>query len=57
LFGAGLIMKTGIIGAGKVGSACALAAVVRGSARTIAILDRTRDRAKAVAPVALTTLV
>jgi L-lactate dehydrogenase len=48
-FGAGLIMKIGIIGAGKVGSAFALAAVVRGSARTILIVDRTRDRAKAVA--------
>src|ERR1700749_1417752 len=41
-------MKIGIIGAGKVGSACALAAVVRGSARTIVIVDRTRSRAKAV---------
>src|ERR1700730_18605623 len=46
---AGLIMKIGIIGAGRVGSACALAAVVRGSARTIVIVDRTRKRAKAVA--------
>ncbi|WP_210168574.1 lactate/malate family dehydrogenase [Bradyrhizobium viridifuturi] len=45
----GLIMKIGIIGAGRVGSACALAAVVRGSARTIVIVDRTRNRAKAVA--------
>lgn len=42
-------MKIGIIGAGRVGSACALAAVVRGSARTIVIVDRTRERAKAVA--------
>jgi L-lactate dehydrogenase len=42
-------MKIGIIGAGKVGSACALAAVVRGSARNIVIVDRTRKRAKAVA--------
>jgi L-lactate dehydrogenase len=42
-------MKIGIVGAGKVGSACALAAVVRGSARKIAIVDRTRKRAKAVA--------
>jgi L-lactate dehydrogenase len=42
-------MKIGIIGAGRVGSACALAAVVRGSARTIVIVDRTRKRAKAVA--------
>jgi L-lactate dehydrogenase len=42
-------MKIGIVGAGNVGSACALAAVVRGSARKIVILDRTRKRAKAVA--------
>jgi len=42
-------MKIGIVGAGKVGSACALAAVVRGSARSIVIVDRTRKRAKAVA--------
>jgi L-lactate dehydrogenase len=42
-------MKIGIVGAGKVGSACALAAVVRGSARKIVIVDRTRKRAKAVA--------
>src|ERR1700687_5773187 len=42
-------MKVGIIGAGRVGSACALAAVVRGSARTIVIVDRMRKRARAVA--------
>src|ERR1700726_1497871 len=42
-------MKIGIIGAGRVGCACALAAVTRGSARTIVIGDRTRKRAKAVA--------
>lgn len=42
-------MKVGIIGAGRVGCACALAIVVRGSARAIVILDRTRKRAKAVA--------
>jgi L-lactate dehydrogenase len=42
-------MKIGIVGAGKVGSACALAAVVRGSARSIVMVDRTRKRAKAVA--------
>jgi len=42
-------MKIGIVGAGKVGSACALAAMVRGSARSIVIVDRTRKRAKAVA--------
>src|SRR3954452_13266079 len=43
------IMNIGIIGAGRVGCACALAAVTRGSARTIVIVDRTRKRAKAVA--------
>jgi L-lactate dehydrogenase len=42
-------MKVGIIGTGRVGCACALAAVVRGSARAIVLVDRTRKRAKAVA--------
>lgn len=42
-------MKVGIVGAGRVGSACALAAVARGSARFIVIVDRTRKRAQAVA--------
>src|ERR1700676_1802375 len=42
-------MKVGIIRAGRVGSACALAAVVRGSARQIVLVHRTRKRAKAVA--------
>jgi L-lactate dehydrogenase len=42
-------MKIGIVGAGRVGCACALAAVIRGSARTIVIVDRTRKRAEAVA--------
>jgi L-lactate dehydrogenase len=42
-------MKIGIVGAGRVGCACALAAVARGSARNIVIVDRTRKRAKAVA--------
>src|SRR3982074_798090 len=42
-------LKVGIIGAGKVGCACALAAVVRGSSRAIVLVDRTRKRAKAVA--------
>src|ERR1700688_1987720 len=45
----GLIMKIGIVGAGRVGCACALAAVARGSARATVIVDRTRARAKAVA--------
>src|SRR4030081_2409064 len=42
-------MKVGIIGAGRVGCACALAAAVRGSAREIVLVDRTRKRAEAVA--------
>jgi L-lactate dehydrogenase len=42
-------MKVGIVGAGRVGSACALALVTRGSAREIVIVDRTRGRARAVA--------
>ena len=42
-------MKVGIIGAGAVGSACALALVMRGCARNIVLVDRTRSRAKAVA--------
>jgi L-lactate dehydrogenase len=43
------VMKVGIIGAGAVGSACALAIVMRGAAREIVVVDRTRARAKAVA--------
>src|SRR5579862_5090134 len=42
-------MKVGVVGAGRVGAACALALVTRGSAREIVIVDRTRARAKAVA--------
>jgi L-lactate dehydrogenase len=42
-------MKIGIVGAGRVGCACALAVMVRGSARNVVIVDRTRKRAKAVA--------
>ena len=42
-------MKIGIVGAGRVGSACALATVVRGSARYIVVVDRNSKRAKAVA--------
>jgi L-lactate dehydrogenase len=42
-------MKVGIIGTGAVGSACAFARVLRGAAREIVLVDRTRERAKAVA--------
>ncbi len=42
-------MKIGVVGAGRVGAACAMALVTRGSAREVVIVDRTRARAKAVA--------
>lgn len=42
-------MKLGIIGAGNVGCACAMAAVTRGSAREIVLVNRTRKTAEAVA--------
>src|SRR6266851_5422504 len=42
-------MKVGIIGTGAVGSACALALVMRGAAREVVLVDRTRERARAVA--------
>jgi L-lactate dehydrogenase len=42
-------MKVGVIGAGAVGAACVFALVMRGAARRIVLVDRTRERAKAVA--------
>jgi len=42
-------MKLGIIGTGNVGCAIALAAVTRGSAREIVLVNRTKKVAKAVA--------
>ncbi len=42
-------MKVGVIGAGRVGSACAFALVMRGVAREVVLVDRIRARAKAVA--------
>jgi L-lactate dehydrogenase len=42
-------MKLGIIGTGSVGAACAFAAVTRGSAREIVLVNRTRKTAAAVA--------
>jgi L-lactate dehydrogenase len=42
-------MKVGIVGLGKVGCACALAMIGRGSARDLVLIDRTRKRADAVA--------
>jgi len=41
-------MKIGVIGAGAVGSACVLSAILRGSAREIVLVNRDRKRAKAV---------
>jgi L-lactate dehydrogenase len=42
-------MKIGIVGTGNVGCACAMAATVRGSARSIVLVNRTRKTAEAVA--------
>lgn len=42
-------MKLGIVGAGRVGAACVMAAAMRGPAREIVVVDRTRERATAVA--------
>ena len=42
-------MKIGIIGTGNVGCACAMAAVNRGSARQIVLVNRSRKTAEAVA--------
>jgi L-lactate dehydrogenase len=42
-------MKIGIVGIGTVGCACAMAAVNRGSARDIVLVNRTRKTAEAVA--------
>src|SRR5205823_924482 len=44
-------MKIGIVGTGTVGCACAMAAVNRGSARQIVLVNRTRKPAEAVAVV------
>ena len=42
-------MRVGIVGTGAVGSACALAVVMRGAVRELVLVDRTRERARAVA--------
>jgi lactate/malate dehydrogenase, NAD binding domain len=44
-----LAMRVGIIRAGAVGSALALALVMRGAAREVVLVDRTRQRSRAVA--------
>lgn len=42
-------MKIGIIGAGAVGAACAMATVMRGCASDLVLVNRSRDRAKGMA--------
>jgi len=42
-------VKIGIIGTGTVGCACAMATVIRGSAREVVLVNRTRKTAEAVA--------
>ena len=42
-------MKIGIVGTGNVGCACAMAAVIRGIAREIVLVNRDRKTAEAVA--------
>jgi L-lactate dehydrogenase len=42
-------MKIGIIGAGAVGAACAMATVMRGSASELVLVNRGRERAKGMA--------
>jgi L-lactate dehydrogenase len=42
-------MKVGIIGAGAVGAACAMATIVRDCASELVLVNRSRDRAKGMA--------
>jgi L-lactate dehydrogenase len=42
-------MKIGIVGAGAVGAACAMATVMRGCASELVLVNRDRDRAKGMA--------
>jgi L-lactate dehydrogenase len=42
-------MKIGVVGVGAVGSACSISLILRGSAREIVLVDRTRKRAAGVA--------
>jgi glycine/D-amino acid oxidase-like deaminating enzyme len=39
-------MRVGIVGTGAVGSACAIALVMRGTVREVVLVDRTRERAR-----------
>src|SRR3954465_6424471 len=43
------IEKVGVVGAGRVGQACAFALLLRASAREIVLVDRVRERATGVA--------
>jgi L-lactate dehydrogenase len=43
------VAKVGVVGVGAVGQACAFALMLRGSARQIVLVDRTAERATAVA--------
>src|SRR5271163_2272515 len=42
-------MKVGIIGAGAVGAACAMATIMRGCARELVLVNRARERARGMA--------
>jgi L-lactate dehydrogenase len=42
-------MKIGVIGAGAVGAACAMATIMRGFASELVLVNRSRDRAKGIA--------
>src|ERR1700761_4373353 len=43
------VMKIGIIGAGAVGAACAMATIMRGCAGELVLVNRSRDRARSMA--------
>src|SRR5258708_35822511 len=45
----GPVMKIGIIGAGAVGAACAMATLMRGCAGELVLVNRGRERAKGMA--------
>src|ERR1700760_4530902 len=44
-----MAQKVGVVGVGAVGQACALALMLRGSAREVVLVDRAAERATAVA--------
>src|SRR3978361_2291147 len=60
----GYVMRSGIIGAGAVGAACAMATIMRGFASELVLVNRGRDRAEGMvtdmgygAPLSSTTRV